>query len=386
LEQERVKPIVFNGKFLTVAPTGVHRVAEELIHALERLLASRQISGSPPDVTIVAPTTAERTPPLSLIRVIKRGFASGLPREFPWEQINLPWIARNALLVNLCNMGPILHPDSLTMIHDAQVYLTPASYSLGFRLWYRVIQPLLGRTNRGILTVSEYSKEQLVRYRIAPAHKITVIHNGCDHVLAHAPAHGFVAASGLDEGCYVVALSSTQSHKNIGVLLKAFADHRLSHMTLVLFGAADKTSFENLGFEVPPNVRFVGRIGDAELAALMIHALAFACPSTTEGFGLPPLEAMILGCPTIVAPCGALPEVCGDAALKADPHQPDQWVDAISSLAGDPGLRAHLRESGRNRAGVFTWETAARKLADVLGLPVAGSAIEDLPKPVNHGK
>lgn len=370
-----MKPIVFNGKFLTVAPTGVHRVAEELIHALERLLVSRP--GDVPDVTIVAPTTAERQPPLSLIRVIKQGFASGLPREFPWEQINLPWIARNALLVNLCNMGPIFHPDSLTMIHDAQVYLTPASYSLGFRLWYRLLQPMLGRTNRGILTVSEYSKEQLVRHRIAPADKITVIYNGCDHVLAHAPAHSFVAANNLVEGRYIVALSSTQSHKNIGVLLKAFADQRLSDLTLVLFGATGKASFENLGFEIPPNVRFVGRINDAELAALMIHALAFACPSTTEGFGLPPLEAMILGCPTIVAPCGALPEVCGDAALQADPHKPDQWVDAFLSLAGDPSLRARLRESGRHRAGVFTWDTAARKLAEVLGLPLSDKPVEN---------
>jgi glycosyltransferase involved in cell wall biosynthesis len=372
-----VKPIVFNGKFLTVAPTGVHRVAEELIQAFERLLARRQVAGSVPEVTILAPTTAERKPPLSLIRVIRQGFASGLPREFPWEQINLPWSARNALLVNLCNMGPIFHPDSLTMIHDAQVYLTPASYSLGFRLWYRFIQPLLGRTNRGILTVSEYSKEQLVRYRIAPADKITVIHNGCDHVLAHAPAHDFVAANKLDEGRYVVALASTQSHKNIGILLEAFADQRLSHLTLVLFGATGKASFENLGFTVPANVRFVGRIKDAELAALMIHALAFACPSTTEGFGLPPLEAMILGCPTIIAPCGALPEVCGDAALQADPHKPDQWVDAILSLANDPDLRARLGESGRLRASLFTWDTAARKLAQVLGLKGVDSNVED---------
>ncbi|WP_120279161.1 glycosyltransferase family 1 protein [Rhizobium sp. AG855] len=365
-----MKPIVFNGKFLTVAPTGVHRVAEELIHAFERLVISRRSAIELSDVTVVAPTSAQRKPSFSMIGVIKRGFASGLPREYPWEQINLPWIARNALLVNLCNMGPVFHFDSLTMIHDAQVYLTPASYSLGFKLWYRLIQPLLGRTSRGILTVSEYSKEQLVRYGVAPAEKITVIHNGCDHVLANAPAHGFVAASGLDEGRYVLALSSTQSHKNIRVLFQAFADQRLAHLTLVLFGAASKSTFESLGFEVPPNVRFVGRIDDAELAALMIHALAFACPSTTEGFGLPPLEAMILGCPAIIAPCGALPEVCGDAALQADPHTPDEWVEKIMSLAADPKLRAHMRESGQRQAALFTWDTAARKLAHLLGLNV----------------
>ena len=374
-----MKPIVFNGKFLTVAPTGVHRVAEELIHAFERLMVDRQNDDTFPEVTVVAPTTAERKPSFSLIRVIKQGFASGLPKEFPWEQFNLPWIARHALLINLCNMGPVFHFDSLTMIHDAQVYLTPASYSLGFRLWYRLVQPLLGRTNRGILTVSEYSKEQLVRHGIARAEKITVIYNGCDHVLAHAPSHGFVAASGLDQGRYVVALSSTQSHKNIRVLLKAFSDERLSHLTLVLFGASDRSAFESLGFQVPPNVRFVGRIDDPELAALMIHALAFACPSTTEGFGLPPLEAMILGCPAIIAPCGALPEVCGDAALQADPHDAAQWVEKIVSLADNPELSARLRERGRKQAALFTWENAARKLALMLGISIGASAVEAAP-------
>ncbi|TPP05474.1 glycosyltransferase family 4 protein [Rhizobium glycinendophyticum] len=371
-----MKPIVFNGKFLTVAPTGVHRVAEELIQAFERLMVNCQLVGELPEVTVAAPTTAERKPALSLIRLIKQGFASGLPREFPWEQINLPWIARNALLINLCNMGPIFHPDSLTMIHDAQVYLTPASYSLGFRLWYRLIQPLLGRTNRRILTVSEYSKVQLVRYGIAPAEKITVIYNGCDHVLTHKPAPGFVAERGLERGGYVVALSSTQAHKNIRVLFKAFSDQRLSHLTLVLFGATNRETFENLGFEVPANVRFVGRINDAELSALMVEALAFACPSTTEGFGLPPLEAMILGCPSIISPCGALPEVCGDAALQAAPHTPDQWVEQVLRLADDQGLQARLREKGRQRAGLFTWDTAARKLAEVIGLTVLDASLE----------
>lgn len=366
--QERLKPIVFNGKFLTVSPTGVHRVAEELIRAFERLMVNHGNAAKLPEVSVVAPTTATRTPSFSQIRLNKQGFASGLPREYPWEQINLPWLARGATLVNLCNMGPLLHGDSLTMIHDAQVYLTPASYSLSFRLWYRLVQPLLGRTNRQILTVSEYSKQQLVHYGVAPAEKITVLYNGCDHVLARTPVDGFVDASGLEEGRYVLALSSTQSHKNIRVLFQAFADERLSHLTLVLFGAAGRSTFEDLGFAVPPNVHFVGRIDDGELAALMSHALAFACPSTTEGFGLPPLEAMILGCPAIIAPCGALPEVCGDAALRADPHNPDQWVEKITSLAADPDLHATLRESGRRQANLFTWDAAARKLAGILGL------------------
>lgn len=375
-----MKPIVFNGKFLTVAPTGVHRVAEELIHAFERLLADRGLQGGMPAAEIIAPSTAERKSTFAFLQVVRKGFASGSPKEILWEQINLPWFARKARLVNLCNLGPVFHPDSLTMIHDAQVYLTPESYTLGFRMWYKLIQPLLGRTSRRILTVSDYSKEQLVRFGVAPAEKITVIHNGCDHVLDCHPAEGFVAASGLESGRYVLALASAQAHKNIRILLEAFADERLADMTLVLFGSAAQRDFEKLGVPIPRNIRFVGRVSDAQLAALMMHAAAFACPSTTEGFGLPPLEAMILGCPAIVAPCGALPEVCGEAALMADPHDASRWVEQIRRLADDADLSARLRDAGRRQAGKFTWQSAAEKLALVLGIPAARAKTPVMPE------
>ena len=386
-----MKPIVFNGKFLTAAPTGVHRVAEELILAMDRLLAASgtgasiegriegRIEGSTagtavsPAALVLAPAEARRTLPLAVTPLRRIRFLSGIARDIVWEQVSLPWAARKGVLVSLCNLGPVLHPHAITMIHDAQVHLTPQSYSRGFRLWYRFLQPLLGRANRQILAVSHYSKEQLVRHGVAKAERITVIHNGCDHILATPPDHGAPAAHGLAAGRYVLALANTQAHKNIPLLLKAFADPRLGDLTLVLFGSATRADFERLGASVPANVHFTGRIDDAALAGLMVHAAAFACPSTTEGFGLPPLEAMMLGCPAIVAPCGALPEVCGDAALIAAPHDAGAWVDQIRALADDPDLATRMRRAGKRRAEAFTWDSAARKLATVLGITTIAS-------------
>lgn len=376
-----MKPIVFNGKFLTAAPTGVHRVAEELILAMDRLLAARKGEAGLPEAVVIAPSDAARTPPLAVIPVERRRFLAGIARGIVWEQLSLPWLARKGMLVSLCNLGPVLHPNAITMIHDAQVHLTPQSYSRGFRLWYRFLQPLIGRTNRQILAVSHYSKQQLVRHGIAPAHKITVIHNGCDHILACRPDHGAPAAHGLQEGRYVLALANTQAHKNIPILLEAFADPRLADLTLVLFGAAGRQDFERLGAAVPGNVHFTGRINDDALAGLMSHAAAFACPSTTEGFGLPPLEAMMLDCPAIVAPCGALPEVCGDAALTADPHNAERWIEQIRALTDDPALAARMRLAGRAHASTFTWDKAARKLADLLEMKHDGHKNEEKHKP-----
>jgi len=366
MEMARVKKIAFNGKFLTASPTGVHRVAEELIQAFDRYLIENNISGL--DAAVQAPTTRKREPLLQRVRIEPVGLLSGLLKEIPWEQLTLPLFSRNSTLISLCNLGPGLHFDAITMIHDAQVHETPQSYSRGFRLWYKFLQPLLGRFNRQILTVSDYSKGQLVKHGVAPAHKITVVHNGCDHILRVTPAQGYVEILNLRPHRYVLALASIQAHKNIRLLLKAFSDARLSDMTLVLFGSDTRERFEAQGLEVPDNVRFVGRISDEQLVALMQEACAFACPSTTEGFGLPPLEAMLVGCPAIVAPCGALPEVCGDAALFAGPDDVAGWVSHIRNLADDRSLREGLVEHGRRHAAAFTWDEAAKKLAIILGL------------------
>jgi glycosyltransferase involved in cell wall biosynthesis len=98
----------------------------------------------------------------------------------------------------------------------------------------------------------------------------------------------------------------------------------------------------------------------------MEDALCFAMPSLTEGFGLPPLEAMMLGCPALLAPCGALPEVCGDAALYANPHDPDAWKDAILRIRDEPGLRERLVEAGRIQSDQFTWDAAGRRIVETI--------------------
>lgn len=357
--------VLFNGKFLTNSSTGVHRVAEELIKAVDNVLGDSETENCGFDVSIVAPRAA-RDIPLSRISIRKTGPLSGFLKNIPWEQFTLPWLARGSLLINLCNLGPILHGNAIVMIHDAQVYATPQSYSKGFRAWYKLMLPLLGKRARKVLTVSEYSKSQFAEYGVASLKKREVIHNGCDHVLKIVPDCSFVSTSRLVRGRYVLALADTKVHKNISVLLRAFSSSALRDLNLVLFGGAGKSDFEATGQSVPDNVIFVGRVTDEQLVGLMKDACAFACPSLTEGFGLPPLEAMVLGCPAIVAPCGALPEVCGDAALRADPHDPEQWIDRIRLLADDPFFAENVRRLGVKHAEAFTWEAAARKLLKII--------------------
>ncbi|MDM0113961.1 glycosyltransferase family 1 protein [Variovorax sp. J22R133] len=385
VSQGRALPsLVINGKFLQreTSRSGVYRVARELLMALDALFASNPALAAAVPCRVLVPRGQDPNLRLSRIRVQsghRPGEVGPLLRRLNgvlWEQLVLPRLARGETLVSLCNMGPFGHRDAFTMVHDAQVYSSPDSYSLAFRTWYRTMLPRLGQRNKALLTVSQFSREQLDHFGVAAAAQIRVIHNGCDHILRIAPDDAKVEAAGLAGKRYVVALANTQPHKNIAVLLKAFHSPALRDVTLVLFGPAKRKDFERLGHPVPPNAMFLGFISDEELSGLIRQASALAFPSTTEGFGIPPLEAMVLGCPVIAAPCGALPEVCGDAVLWADAHDPDPWVSQIVRMCTDEALRQDMRQRGRVHAAHFTWDRAARCLLEtVLGQPLAATGL-----------
>jgi len=351
-----MKPRIFiNGKFYSAQMTGVHRVAEELLQAMSLLLADEAPENAF-EPEILLPANAHTQPDIA-------GIKAHLPGILPWiawEQLELPWRARSGVLVNLCNLGPLADRGGITMIHDAQVYISPESYSVAFVAWYKLALPTLGRNAARILTVSDYSKKQLVHFNVAPADKIHVIHNGVDHVLRSVADSSLMQKLELTPQQFVLALANTQAHKNISLLFRAFDQLADSNIKLVLLGGASKADFEALGAAPPANVVFAGRVTDAQMRALMEQALCFACPSLTEGFGLPPLEAMLLGCPAIIAPCGALPEVCGEAALQADAHDADPWAGHIRRLGAEPAFRA-------SRIAPFTWKKGAQSLLNLIG-------------------
>jgi glycosyltransferase involved in cell wall biosynthesis len=376
--------LAINGKFLqpSTSRSGVYRVARELVLALDRLLVDNDALAAAFPCRIFVPGDDDIGVRLSRIRIERDPICFSLSparrrvTSVLWEQTRLPQLARGRTLVSLCNIGPVLHRDAFTMVHDAQVYTSPGSYSRLFRTWYRCVLPLLGRRNRALLTVSEYSKGQLDRFGVAAAKNIQVIHNGCDHVLRLGPDPMAVEAAGLSGAPYVLALANHQRHKNIQVLLQAFHAPALRETTLALFGPARREDFEAQGLRVPPNVRFLGFVSDERLAGLMRHAVALAFPSTTEGFGLPPLEAMALGCPTVVAPCGALPEVCGDASLWADALDPDAWIRHLVRLRDDPEMHAAVRSRGLVHSARFSWEKAATRLLEsVLGRSLSDAGL-----------
>ncbi len=249
--------IVINGKFLTAGPTAVHAVALELSRAL---ISSHDTA----DMMIAMPRSKVYRADAIELPIRKIGPLNGIL----WEQGTLPLALKNDFLLNLCNMTPLLVRNAMTMVHDAQVFTTPRSYGQRRSAWARQHIRLAGRLQRGLLTVSEFAKSELVALGIAPPERIHVIHNGVDHVLRVPPDDEILASHNLNPRRFALALANTQPHKNIGVLLRAFVQPELAELTLVLAGSATAADFAARGYPVPPNVIFVGYVSDGEMRSL----------------------------------------------------------------------------------------------------------------------
>jgi glycosyltransferase involved in cell wall biosynthesis len=352
----RARRIVINGRYLAAPLRGAQRVASAMVHQLDQDLTDAELE----DWRLIRPAGAR---PAETRRLQEKALGPG--GGTLWEQTVLPAREGQTTILGFCNTAPLAHARNIVMIHDAQVYTSPQSYSRAFRLWYKVLLPQLARQGAKIITVSEYAKLQLAHFGIGRAEDISVVSNGGDHILSITPDYEIFQSLNLD-GPFILALSSLQAHKNIRVLLEAKRQTALKGVPLVLAGAADARAFAAAGLQPPDEVVFTGPVTDGQLSGLMRKATVFACPSLTEGFGLPPLEAMYLGCPVAVSRGGALPEVCGDAALYIEASDPEAWSKGLASLIDDATARASLIARGRRRAETFTWSRSCARLREIV--------------------
>ena len=211
--------------------------------------------------------------------------------------------------------------------------------------------------------ISEATRADLVARFPAAASKASAIPLAADAAFATAVRGDVPERHGLDRP-YVLAVGTLEPRKNLERLVAAWArvPQRSTHQ-LALVGPRGWDDAPILQAAAEGGAKLLGRVSDADLAALYAGCAAFAYPSLYEGFGLPVLEAMSAGAPVITSNVSSLPEVAGDAAVLVDPLDTDAIAAAIRRVLEDPG---DLRDRGRRRAAEFSWERTARETRDLL--------------------
>ncbi|GAB4072715.1 glycosyltransferase family 4 protein [Ancylobacter sonchi] len=351
-----VRHWTINGDFTTLSPMGVARYAREVTLALDALVIEKHPLTRNLRLNLVAPRPPTDPLPLQAIATqIAPEYSRPRLPQF-WVQLQLPRHVRGGLL-SFCNLAPVMVRRQVACIHDVQTLTSPHSYSRGFRWAHRVILPVLGRRASAITTVSNLSRDELVRHGVAPAEKIVVTYNGADHAKGWRPER-----SHQDFGTtrpFVLCLLRNQVHKNPELLLRLAQPLEVIGVDMMIMGELDAELTERLRMSGAQNVRVLGRISDDDFAAALSRALCFLLPSRAEGFGLPAVEAMMWGCPVVASTSPCLPEVCGSAALFADPDDTTAWISAIARLLASPELHQRFSSAGRKRANEFNWRRVA---------------------------
>ncbi|MBX9589745.1 MAG: glycosyltransferase family 4 protein [Hyphomonadaceae bacterium] len=329
--------------------------------ALDDLVACNHPLARELDVELIVPCDSSAPPALRAIQIHAAGAGGG----HAWEQAVLPAHVGGGLL-SLCNTGPLVLRKHIVCIHDANTRVHPASYSIAFRTLYRALLPALGTVASRVATVSHHSADQLVAFGISAREKILVAPDGHEHALRWSPAHSPATrqAAGPDT---VVIIGSRAPHKNIGLIVGMAQKLNAQGLRVAVAGMSDARVFAASQADAEwPNVLWLGRLADGELAALLQESLCLAFPSFAEGFGLPALEAMTLGCPVVVSDQSSLPEVCGDAALYASPFDSDAWLACFLRLRSDVRLREELIARGRSRAALYSWRKSAETYLEAM--------------------
>jgi glycosyltransferase involved in cell wall biosynthesis len=340
--------------------------AEPLVAINARAAVRAQIGG----VERLAREMALRLPALApgRYRVLRPAAALAHRAGHAWEQAVLPLkAARCALLYSPANLAPVISARNVLVIHDVAALRHPEAYSRTYVEYQRIMLSALARRARLLITVSEFSRGELIEVLGAAPERVEVIPDGVDERFGAELDPASTLERYQLQGQYVLAVGTASARKNLAILERAAEVLRGEGIELVLAGS--DRSYLRGG---PTALRRLGYVSEADLPALYAGARALAMPSLYEGFGLPCLEAMACGVPVVASSSGALPETVGDAALLVDAEDGEGFVTALLTAVGDEPIRGKLIAAGRSRAARYPWSRTAELTDQAIGRLLAG--------------
>jgi glycosyltransferase involved in cell wall biosynthesis len=291
------------------------------------------------------------------------------PARLLLEQTWLPMLAARSgcdLIHSAGYTSPLILPiPGVVSIHDMNYKRHPEDLSPLERLMYAMLIPSAARANRQVVTLTEASRADLLRWTHVAPGKVSAIPAA---PRGYWPGHpqadpARLGSLGL-EPPYVLSVSAAHPHKNLARLIEAFPvyDRQGASLPLVVVGLGGRAEREIERASQARDVRVLGWVSDEVLAALYRNAVALAFPSLYEGFGLPIIEAMAFGTPVLTSNFGAMAEVAGNAAELVDPHDVAAIRAGLERIVQDDARAAALRRLGRERASAFSWKSTAERM------------------------
>ncbi len=282
--------IYINGRFLTQKITGVQRYAIEVVKALDNMDLKE-------DVIILHPKNVLKKLELKNIKMCQIGKWTG----HLWEQISLPLYIlkhnRKAKLLNFCNLAPILFP-SYVVIHDISFKTYSKHLDWKFVFWYKFVTKVNVKRYKHIFTVSEFSKKEIINNYNIQNEKITVTYNSADHIKNIEPDNKIIKKLNLINKDFIFSLGSKSAHKNYSFIVEC--SKRNKNLLFVITGNENNKVFKSTENKDQNNLIYTGYLTDNEIVALYKNCKAFLYPSLYEGFGIPPLEALTVGCKNVL--------------------------------------------------------------------------------------
>lgn len=298
-----------------------------------------------------------------------------------FEQISLGQVCRKlrADLVHVPYFGSprYLRVPTVVTVHDLIPLLVPGNRGGRAVQTYMRLAASSARQATTIIADSQHTKDDIVQHLSIPAERIVVTHLAAAPTLTPQPPAAIEATLErfrLDDP-YVFYIGGFQAHKNVALAIRAFARARRSLGRRVVLAIAGRLPTSQsplfpdihkviLEEQIAADVALLGPVSEAEKAALMSGCQAFVYPSRYEGFGLPPLEAMQCGAPTLASATTSVGEVVGDGGVQLPPDDPEAWSSALTRVLSDEAWRSQLSAQGLQRARGFSWQkTAAQTLA-----------------------
>jgi glycosyltransferase involved in cell wall biosynthesis len=292
---------------------------------------------------------------------------TALPRSLKRENVSLFYSpVPEGMLFPVC-------PQVIT-IHDLLPNLFPETYPR-IKYYFQYILPQLIQASTAIITVSDRTKKDIEKYFKCGDRPIHVVYQSYRSdifkPIDRLQQERVKKSYNLDR--FVLCVGETRPYKNIRRLIEAFSQIKFPDLKLAIVGKINKmdetiSQFpQQLGID--DRIRFLGFVPDKDLAALYSAAEAFIFPSLYEGFGIPPLEAMACGCPTLVSRVASLPEVCGCAAYYVNPLDVNSIAEGISQVIQNDRIRNYLKVQGLEQARKFQKNDLGDRILNILQDP-----------------